>query len=44
MLEKTKPNDKVLFWNKDLKATDVVQGKLGNCWYVSALSTITLND
>jgi hypothetical protein len=22
----------------------VVQGKLGNCWYVSALSTITLND
>lgn len=30
--------------NKTLKATDVVQGKLGDCWYVSALSIITLDD
>ena len=44
MLKKRKSKDKALFWNKDLKATDVVQGKLGDCWYVSALSTITLND
>jgi hypothetical protein len=29
---------------KDLKSTDIVQGMLGNCWYVSALSIITQND
>lgn len=29
---------------KDLKSTDIIQGTLGNCWYVSALSIITQND
>lgn len=29
---------------QNLKSTDVVQGRLGNCWYVSALSIITNND
>lgn len=29
---------------KDLKSTDIVQGMLGDCWYVSALSIITQND
>jgi len=29
---------------RDLKSTDIVQGLLGNCWYVSALSIITQND
>lgn len=28
----------------DLKSTDIVQGNLGDCWYVSALSIITQND
>jgi hypothetical protein len=30
--------------SKNLKSTDVVQGNLGDCWYVSALSIITSND
>jgi hypothetical protein len=30
--------------NDDLKSTDVVQGKVGDCWYVSALSIIATND
>ena len=29
---------------KDLRSTDVVQGKLGDCWFVSALSIIANND
>ena len=29
---------------QNLLSTDVVQGKLGNCWYVSALSIIANND
>jgi hypothetical protein len=44
MLNKRKLKVKPLFWNKELKSTDVVQGKLGDCWYISALSTITLQD
>ncbi len=28
----------------NLKSTDIVQGTLGDCWYVSALSIITQND
>jgi len=29
---------------KDLEANDVVQGKLGDCWFVSSLSIITANE
>lgn len=29
---------------RNLKSTDIVQGMLGDCWYVSALSIITQND
>jgi hypothetical protein len=29
---------------ENLQSTDVVQGKLGNCWYVSALSIIANDD
>ena len=28
----------------NLQSTDVVQGKLGDCWYVSALSIIANDD
>ena len=35
---------KVKLMCEDLKSTDVIQGKLGNCWYVSALSIIANND
>jgi len=28
----------------DLKANDVVQGALGNCWFIGALSVIATRD
>lgn len=37
------PTD-VQFMPQNLKSTDVVQGAIGDCWYISALSIITLND
>ena len=36
--------DQVKFMNKNLSANDVVQGKLGDCWYVSSLSIIASDD
>jgi hypothetical protein len=30
--------------DKVLEANDVVQGKIGDCWFVSALSIITANE
>lgn len=29
--------------DKNLEANDVVQGKIGDCWFVSALSIIAAN-
>lgn len=44
MLDKQQFNQKPIFMKNDLKSTDIVQGNLGDCWYVSALSIITQND
>jgi hypothetical protein len=30
-------------FNDAILANDIIQGKLGNCWYVSSLSIITSN-
>jgi hypothetical protein len=34
----------VKLFSDNLIANDIIQGKLGDCWYVSALSIITSND
>lgn len=37
-------NEEVKLFSEDLVANDIVQGKIGDCWFVSALSIITSND
>lgn len=45
MLEKQgKKLEEVKLFSDNLVANDIIQGKLGDCWYVSALSIITSND
>ena len=36
--------DEVVFLSDNLKTTDVMQGKIGNCWFVSSLSIIANDD
>lgn len=45
LLEKQdKKLQEVKLFSDNLVANDIIQGKLGDCWYVSALSIITSND
>lgn len=39
-----KVDDKVTFMEGKLSPNDVVQGNIGDCWYVSSLSIIATND
>ena len=44
VLKATQSKEKANFMEGDLTGNDVVQGKLGNCWYVSSLSIIASNQ
>ena len=44
MLAKQKSKEPVIFMEGQLTPNDVVQGKLGDCWYVSSLSIIANNQ
>lgn len=36
--------DEVKLFSKNLSANDIVQGKLGDCWFVSSLSIVSRDD
>jgi hypothetical protein len=36
--------DDVKLFGNQLSANDIVQGKIGDCWFVSALSIIAPNE
>lgn len=45
ILAKQKSKDQVTFMEgRQISPNDVVQGKLGDCWFVSSLSIIANND
>jgi hypothetical protein len=45
ILEKSgNKTDEVKLFSSNLVANDIVQGKIGDCWLVSAISIITSND
>ena len=44
ILEKHEDPGKVRLFSENLTANDIVQGRLGDCWFVSALSIVASND
>lgn len=42
--KESKPKDKIQLFSDNLTSNDIVQGNIGNCWFVSSLSIVTSYD